>query len=39
MKKTFANSGPRIIEQTMGDIEYDDLTIDIREQDNNSDVE
>jgi hypothetical protein len=41
MKKQFANnnSGPRIIEASMGDIEYDDLTIDVREQDNNSDVE
>jgi len=40
MKKQFANnSGPRIIEASMGDIEYDDLTIDVREQDNNSDIE
>jgi hypothetical protein len=32
MKKQFLNSsGPRIVEASMGDIEYDELTIDVRE--------
>jgi hypothetical protein len=29
----------KIVEQNMGDIEYDEIAIDLREQDNNSDIE
>ena len=42
LKKSIGSSGARgIIEQNNmgGDIEYDEMTIDVREQDNNSDIE